>query len=109
LALLAVRAPVLESTGVSVSQLENYLLSLPFLPASLVTAIHQLGNPIDTLPIPILTNLGQSQPAKVDGQKAVLFAAGSPLVAAVVWEQTGVVRAIGGLVDSDTVLSLARG
>lgn len=109
LALLAVRAPVLESTGVSVSQLENYLLSLPFLPASLVTAIHQLGNPIDTLPIPILTNLGQSQPAKVHGQKAVLFAAGSPLVAAVVWEQTGVVRAIGGLVDSGTVLSLARG
>jgi hypothetical protein len=38
-----------------------------------------------------------------------LFAAGSPLVAAVVWEQTGVVRAIGGLVDSGTVLSLARG
>ena len=109
LALLAVRAPVLDSTGVSVSQLENYLLSLPFLPASLVTAIHQLGNPIDTLPIPILTNLGQAQPATVHGQKAVLFAAGSPLVAAVVWEQNGVVRAIGGLVDSGTVLSLAGG
>jgi hypothetical protein len=108
LALMAVQSPVLDSTGVSVSQLENYLLSLPFLPTSLVTAIHQLGNPIDTLPIPILTNLGQSQPASIDGKKAVLFAADSPLVSAVVWEEGGVVRAIGGLLDSGTVLGLAR-
>lgn len=109
LVLMAMRSPVLDSTGVSVSQLENYLLSLPFLPASLASAIHQLGNPIDTLPIPILSDLGQSQPALVNGRKAVLFAAASPLLSAVVWEDQGMVRAVGGLLDSGTVLSLARG
>ncbi|MGH7642621.1 MAG: hypothetical protein ACRENX_06345 [Candidatus Dormibacteria bacterium] len=109
LALMAVKPPNLESTGVTVSQLENYLLSLPFLPSSLATAIHQLGNPITSLPIPVLTDLGQSQPANVNGNSAVLFAADSPLVSAVIWEQQGIVRAVGGLVDSRTVLGLARG
>jgi len=109
LALMAVRPPVLDSTGVTVSQLENYLLSLPFLPSSLATAIHQLGNPISSLPIPILTDLGQSQPATVKGNKAVLFDADSPLLSAVVWEEQGTIRVVGGLLDSGTVLGLARG
>jgi hypothetical protein len=109
LALMAVRPPILDSTGVTVSQLENYLLSLSFLPPTLVTAIHQLGNPITSLPIPVLTDLGQSQPTTVNGEKAVLFAADSPLLSAVIWEQQGTVRAVGGLLDSSTVLGLARG
>lgn len=109
LALLAVRSPQLDSTGVTVAQLESYLLSLPFLPSSLVTAIHQLGNPVTSLPIPVLTDLGQSQPATVHGNRAVLFAADSPLLSAVVWEEDGTVHAVGGLLDSGTVLGLARG
>jgi len=109
LALMAVQPPILDSTGVTVSQLERYLLSLPFLPASLATDIRQLGNPITSLPIPVLTGLGQSQPTTVNGAKAVLFAADSPLLSAVVWEQQGTVRAVGGLLDSGTVLGLARG
>ena len=42
-------------------------------------------------------------------QQAVLFAADSPLLSAVIWEQQGTVRAVGGLLDSSTVLGLARG
>lgn len=109
LALMAVLPPVLASTGVTVSQLENYLLSLPFLPPGLATAIHQLGSPITSLPIPVLTGLGQSRPTTVAGNKAVLFAADSPLISAVIWEQQGTVRVVGGLLDASTVLGLARG
>jgi hypothetical protein len=109
LALMAVRPPVLDSTGITVSQLETYLLSLPFLPSSLATAIHQLGNPITSLPIPVLTDLGQSQPTTVNGNQAVLFDADSPLLSAVVWEEHGTIRVVGGLLDSGTVLGLARG
>ncbi|MGC1194454.1 MAG: hypothetical protein WA976_06640 [Candidatus Dormiibacterota bacterium] len=109
LALMAVQPPVLDSTGITVSQLEKYLLSLPFLPTSLATAIHQLGNPITSLPIPVLTDLGQSQPTTVKGNQAVLFDAESPLLSAVVWEEQGTIRVVGGLLDSGTVLRLARG
>ncbi|HVB53831.1 MAG TPA: hypothetical protein VNF24_06520 [Candidatus Acidoferrales bacterium] len=109
LALMAVQPPILDSTGATVAQLENYLLSLPFLPPSLAAAIHQLGNPITTLPIPVLPGLGQPQATTVHREKAVLFGAGSQLLAAVVWEQQGTVRAVGGLLDPATVLALARG
>ncbi|HEY6538815.1 MAG TPA: hypothetical protein VI138_07250 [Candidatus Dormibacteraeota bacterium] len=109
LALLAVKPPVLASTGVTVAELESYLLSLPFLPPSLATAIRHLGDPVTSLPIPVLSDLGQSQPTTVDGARGVLFAAASPLASAVVWEAGGVVRAVGGLVDADTSLALARG
>ncbi|MGH7609727.1 MAG: hypothetical protein ACREOD_07335 [Candidatus Dormibacteria bacterium] len=109
LALMAVQPPRLDSTGVTVAQLESYLLSLPFLPPSLASAIHQLGDPITSLPIPVLPQLGPSQPTTVDGARAVLFGSASPLLAAVVWEQRGTVRAVGGLLDQGTVLDLARG
>ncbi|MGB6771861.1 MAG: hypothetical protein WBF51_07640 [Candidatus Dormiibacterota bacterium] len=109
LALMAVQAPVLDSTGVTISQLEKYLLSLPFLPSSLATAINQLGNPLTTLPIPDLPGLGQSQPTTVNGDKGVLFASDSPILSAVVWEHQGTVRAVGGLLGAASVLKLARG
>jgi hypothetical protein len=109
LALMAVQPPVLDSTGVTIAQLEKYLLSLPFLPPTLATAIHQLGNPLTTLPIPDLPGLGQSQPATVNGDKAVLFASDSPILSAVVWEHQGTVRAVGGLLGAGSVLKLARG
>jgi hypothetical protein len=109
LALMAVQPPVLDSTGVTTAQLEKYLLSLSFLPPTLATAIHQLGNPLTTLPIPDLPGLGQSQATTVNGDQAVLFASDSPILAAVVWEHQGTVRAVGGLLDSGSVLKLARG
>ncbi|MGH7704649.1 MAG: anti-sigma factor family protein [Candidatus Dormibacteria bacterium] len=109
LVLAAVRPPVLDSTGVTVIQLENYLLKVPFLPPSLAAAIRNLGNPLTSLPIPILAGVGRSSTTTVNGAKAVLFAAASPLLSAVVWEQRGLVRADGGLLDSASVLKLARG
>ncbi|MGH7611623.1 MAG: hypothetical protein ACREN4_06360 [Candidatus Dormibacteria bacterium] len=109
LALVGLHSPVLDSTGVTVSQLESYMLSLPFLPPSLAQAIRQLGDPLNALPIPVLAGLGSPERTEVQGSPAVLFAQASPLLAAVVWEHGGTLRAIGGLVDEETVLQLARG
>lgn len=109
LALMAAHPPTLDSTGVTVGELESYLLGLPFLPPGLAAAIHQLGNPITSLPIPVLPQLGQGQPTTVNGDKAVLLGRDSPLLAAVIWEHQGTVRAVGGLLDPATVLALARG
>lgn len=109
LALMAAHPPTLDSTGVTVGELESYLLGLPFLPPGLASAIHQLGDPITTLPIPVLPELGQGQPTTVNGDKAVLLGGSSPLLAAVIWEHQGTVRAVGGLLDPATVLALARG
>jgi hypothetical protein len=109
LALMAVRPPVVESTGVTVPELEHYLLSLPFLPPALATAIRQLGNPLTTLPIPILPAMGKSQATTVNGAKAVLLALDNQMLTAVVWENHGMVRAVGGLLSSEAVLALARG
>lgn len=109
LAIAAVRPPILASTGATVPQLEHYLLELPWIPASLATAIRQLGNPVTTLPIPVLPALGQSETTTINGNRAVLFAGNSPLLSAVVWEDHGTVRAVGGLQEASAVLALARG
>lgn len=109
LALMAVRPPVVESTGVTVQALEHYLLRLPFLLPSLAAALRQLGNPITTLPIPILPAMRQSQATTVNGAKAVLLALDNQVASAVVWESRGTVRAVGGLLSSKSVLALARG
>jgi len=109
LVLMAVQPPTLDSTGATVAELEHYLLGLPFLPPGLASAIHQLGNPITTLPIPVLPGLGQSQTTTVNGDQAVLFGGDSQLLSAVIWEHQGTVRVVGGLLDPGTVEALARG
>ena len=104
-----VRASFLPGPGATVAELEHYLLGLPFLPPGLASAIHQLGNPITTLPIPVLPGLGQSQTTTVNGDQAVLLGGDSQLLSAVIWEHQGTVRVVGGLLDPGTVEALARG
>lgn len=133
-AYLAMAAPELESSRLTVSQLERYLLSLPWLPSSLARAIRTLGDPAATLPIPVPQRMGQTRNTTVNGDSAVLVsgsggairvchqaaAAGSRRAAprchgsagayaAVVWEHRGTVRAVFAQLPADQVLAMARG
>jgi hypothetical protein len=127
-------APRLQSTGLTVGELERYLLSIPWLPSGLAGALRTLGDPATTLPIPVPERMGQAVDTTVGGDRAVLVSGSGAGVrqcrqsapvggsqnsapscrglrggyAAVVWEHLGTVHAIFAQLPAAEVLKLAR-
>jgi hypothetical protein len=108
LAVVAARRPVASSTGATASQLETFLLSRPGLPAGLVQEFRLLGKRGGILPVPVPSGMWE-QLQNIGGVPAVLITDPSAFASAVIWEShDGVVHAVGGLLDKEDVLSVAR-
>ncbi|HYS00975.1 MAG TPA: hypothetical protein VET82_01340 [Candidatus Eisenbacteria bacterium] len=102
------RVPRVQSTGVSVRQLEDYLLSQPGISPTLAAQIRAIGDPSQTLPIPIPANLATSHPVTVQGVHGVAIGDSSGLGSAVIWVKDGVVYAVGGTLTEAEVLQVAN-
>jgi hypothetical protein len=102
------RVPTVQSSGVSVKQLEDYLLQQPGISPDLAAQIRALGNPSQTLPIPIPVNMATSHPVPVQGVPGVAIGDSSGLGSAVVWVKDGVVYAVGGTLTESQVLQVAN-
>jgi hypothetical protein len=108
LAIAAARRPVASSTGATASQLETFLLSRPGLPAGLVQELRLLGKPGGILPVPVPSGMWE-QLQDVGGVPGVLITDPSAFASAVIWEShDGVVHAVGGLLDKEDALNVAR-
>jgi hypothetical protein len=108
LAIAAARRPVATSTGATASQLETFLLSRPGLPPGLVQELRLLGKSGRVLPVPVPSGMWE-QLQDVGGVPAVLITDPSAFASAVIWEShDGVVHAVGGLLDKEDALSVAR-
>jgi hypothetical protein len=108
LAIAAGRRPVATSTGATASQLETFLLSRPGLPAGLVRELRLLGKSGGVLPVPVPSGMWE-QLQDVGGVPAVLITDPSAFASAVIWEsRDGVVHAVGGLLDKEDALNVAR-
>jgi hypothetical protein len=102
------RTPTVSSTGVTVQQLEQYLLSVPGLPAGVASEIRALGNPTQTIPIPIPVDVASGSPVSINGASGLLIGDSTGVGSAVIWQHNGVVYAIAGTVTSNEVLGIAR-
>lgn len=102
------RAPTVQSSGVSVSQLENYLLAQPGISSELAAQIRAIGDPSQTMPIPIPVNMATSHQVHVQGVPAVAIGDSSGLGSIIVWVRGGVVYAVGGTLTEDQVLQVAN-
>ncbi len=108
LAIGVMARPAASSTGATASQLEAFLLSRPGLPAGLAQELRLLGNPGTTLPVPVPSGMSAQQ-LKIGGEPAVLITVPSGVASGVVWEsRDGVVHGVGGLLDQQDVLGVAR-
>jgi hypothetical protein len=108
LVIAVMRRPAASSTGASARQLESFLLSRGGLPTGLAQELRVLGNPGTTLPVPVPTGMSAQQ-LKIGGAPAVLITDPSGAASGVIWEsRDGLVHAVGGLLDSKDVLSVAR-
>jgi hypothetical protein len=102
------RVPRVESTGVSVRQLEDYLLSQPGISPGLAAQIRAIGDPSQTLPIPIPAGLATSHSVTVQGTQGLAVGDSSGLGSAVIWVKDGVVYAVGGTLTEAEVLQVAN-
>ncbi len=108
LAIVAARRPVASSTGASARQLETFLLSRAGLPSGLTEELRLLGNPSTILPVPVPSGLWEQQ-TSIGGATAVLVTDPDAFASGVIWEnRSGVVYGVGGLLDKEDVLSVAR-
>ena len=108
LGILTMRRPVATSTGATITQLENFVLSRPGIPADLVRQIKLLGNLSTVLPVPVPPG-ATSEHVRVGGWPGVLITAASGAASAVIWEnRDGVIHAVAGLLDRKDILDVAR-
>ena len=99
------RVPTVDSTGASRDQLENYLLSQPGVPPEMAAQIKAVKDPSTTLPIPIPTGYATTDNVQVHGVQALRIK--SAFGAGIVWQENGVIYAVGGQLTPDQVLAIA--
>jgi hypothetical protein len=105
---VASRTPTVSSTGVTVKQLETYLLSLPGIPATVVSEIRAIGDPTKTVPVPIPIDLASASTVDVNGASGVLVGDSTQIGSLVLWQHNGIVYAVAGTLSSNQVLGIAR-
>jgi hypothetical protein len=105
---VATRTPTVLSTGVTVRQLEDYLLSVPGIPTEVASEIRALGNPTVTIPVPIPIDLASGSSVTINGARGLLIGDSTGLGSAIVWQHNGIVDAIAGTLTASEVLAVAR-
>jgi hypothetical protein len=107
LAFATMQRPTATSSGATVTQLEDFVLSRPGFPQDLADGIRLLGNLKDVLPVPVPSGIRETSTA-IAGSPAVLLSADGGAATGVVWEHDGIVRTVGGLLDQQDVMDVAR-
>ena len=102
------KAPVVTSTGVSASSLEDYLLKQPGITPELAADIKALGDPTHTLPIPVPVGFATSADVTVQGVQGVALGDNTGAGAAVIWIK-GNVFFVGGSLQQSEIVSIANG
>lgn len=101
-------APTAESTGVPFTQVRDYLLSLPGIPADLASQLATFTGDGSTLPLPVPADQATTSTADVDGARATVVRSNDGTMGAVVWVSDGVVTAVAGTSSTDELLDVAR-
>ncbi|HZS93444.1 MAG TPA: hypothetical protein VFA78_01480 [Chloroflexota bacterium] len=103
------RTPQITSDGASIKTIEDYLLNLPGVSPQLAASIRALGDPAQTLPLPIPEDHLNSQSVSVHGTQGTLISDPNGLGSMYVWEQGNTIFAVGGTLSSGQLLSIANG
>jgi len=102
------KAPHVATTGVSVQQLRDYLLTLPGVSSRLANEVRALGDPTATLPIPVLIDRTYAHTVTVQGVQGLAIGDSTGLGSGVVWEKDGIVYGAGGPLTEDQIMSIVQ-
>jgi len=101
-------APSVTSTGVTVTELENYLLAQPGISPQLAADIRAIGDPTTTLPIPVPIQFATSSKVTVQGVQGVALGDNTGVGAAVIWIKGGHVFFVGGSLKQTEAVTVAN-
>lgn len=96
-------------SGIPFETVRDHLLSLPGLPKDVAAALRTFNTDGSALPLPVPADRVTTSSATVHGEPATVLATRDRSMAAVVWVGDGVVTVVAGALDTDEVLSVARG
>ncbi|HET7700253.1 MAG TPA: hypothetical protein VFM06_05230 [Candidatus Limnocylindria bacterium] len=102
------KGPVVQSDGVTVEQLQQYLLAQPGISPQLAAQIRAIKDPSSTLPIPIPVDMATSKTVTVQGVSGVFIGDSTGLGSAVIWQKDGIVFGVAGTLTEAQVLAVAN-
>jgi len=102
------KGPTVQSDGVTVEQLQQYLLAQPGISPSLAAQIKAIKDPSSTLPIPIPVDMASSKPITVQGVQGVFVGDSTGLGSAVIWSKDGIVFGVAGTLTEAEILAVAN-
>jgi len=103
------KAPVVDSTGVTAAQLEDFLASQPGISPALAAQIRAIGDPITSLPILVpVDRANAGQVTLKNGVTAVVIGDNTGLGSAVIWVKGGIVYGVGGSLTKEQNLAIAN-
>ena len=102
------KAPVVQSDGVTVEQLQAYLLAQPGITPAVAAQIRAIKDPSSTLPIPIPVNMATSKNVTVQGVPAVFVGDSTGLGSAVIWAKDGIVYGVAGTLSEAEIMAVAN-
>ncbi len=102
------RAPVVQSDGVTVEQLQQYLLAQPGITPQLAAEIRAIKDPSSTLPIPVPVDMATSKNVTVQGVPGVFVGDSTGLGSAVIWQKDGIVYGVAGTLTESQIMAVAN-
>lgn len=102
------RAPVVQSDGVTVEQLQQYLIAQPGVTPQLAAEIRAIKDPSSTLPIPIPIDMATSKNVTVQGSAGVFVGDSTGLGSAVIWQKGGIVYGVAGTLSEAQIMAVAN-
>ena len=102
------RPPVVQSDGVTVDQLQSYLLQQPGISPQLAAQIRAIKDPSSTLPVPIPVDMATSKKVTVQGVEGIFVGDSTGLGSAVIWQKDGIVYGVAGTLTEQQVLAVAN-
>ncbi|MDQ2951993.1 MAG: DUF4367 domain-containing protein [Chloroflexota bacterium] len=102
------KGPTVQSDGVTVEQLQQYLLAQPGISPSLAAQIRAIKDPSSTLPIPIPVDMATSKNVNVNGVQGVFVGDSTGLGSAVIWSKDGIVYGVAGTLTELEILAVAN-
>jgi hypothetical protein len=105
-AVVQMKSPTVTSSGASVQQIEDYLISLPGFPQDLAAQIRSIGDPTTTLPVPVPTGQ-QSHQVDIQGVKGLFVGDSTGLGSGMIWSKGGVLYAAVGTMTESEITGVA--
>ena len=102
------RPPMVQSDGVTVDQLQSYLLAQPGISPQLAAQIRAIKDPSSTLPVPIPVDMATSKKVTVQGVEGIFVGDSTGLGSAVIWQKDGIVYGVAGTLTEQQVLAVAN-